>query len=56
MAKVYGLNYAGFVVPAVVGASHGSGSILVPPDIASRLVEPLDHAVRTAQQERRLLM
>jgi hypothetical protein len=54
MAKVFGFNYAGFVVPATASTSHGSSSILVPPDIAKRLLERvLDHAVRPHRDRRR---
>jgi capsular polysaccharide biosynthesis protein len=47
MAKVFGFNYAGFVVPAMGDGIHGS--ILVPPDTASRLIELILNRATTSR-------
>jgi hypothetical protein len=47
MAKVFGFNYAGFVVPTIAGATHGS--ILVPPDTARRLIELILNRATTSR-------
>jgi capsular polysaccharide biosynthesis protein len=47
MAKVFGFNYIGFVVPAAA-ADGPQASILVPPDTVSRLIERLLNRATTS--------